>query len=74
MTPEDIQSTELPLVNQESIHIFKQTFRPPSQIAIPRLLEALWTVLRKGRFSGIVTLHLNEGGVRDIVTEQKLPE
>lgn len=69
----DVEAENLPLVNSESVHTFRQTFRPPTQIGIPRLLEALWIVLRKGRFTGLVTLHINQGGVRDIVTEQKLP-
>ena len=74
MTPNDLQSDEIPVTKSETIKTFRQTIRPPDQITIPRLLEALWTVLRKGRFTGHVTVHLNQGGVRDIVTEQRLPE
>lgn len=70
----DIEAENLPLVNSETVHTFRQTFRPPTQIGIPRLMEALWTVLRRGKFTGVVTWHVNQGGLRDVVTEQKLPE
>lgn len=74
MTLNDLQSDDIPVTRSETIKTFRQTIRPPEQIGVPRLLEALWAVLRRGRFTGHVTVHLNQGGVRDIVTEQRLPE
>jgi hypothetical protein len=74
MTSGDLEAAEIPVTKSETVHLYRQTIKPPDQIGIPRLLEALWTVLRKGRFTGHVTVHINQGGVRDIVTEQKLPE
>lgn len=72
MPPNDLHIENFPVTKSETVEIFRQTIRPPDQIGIPRLLEALWSVLRRGRFTGHVTVHLNQGGVRDIVTEQKL--
>lgn len=74
MTPNDLEEANIPTSKTETVHLFRQTIKPPDQIGIPRLLEALWSVLRKGRFTGHVTVHINQGGVRDIVTEQRLPE
>lgn len=74
MAPNDLQAENIPVVKSETVKTFRQTIRPPEQIGVPRLLEALWAVLRRGRFTGHVTVHLNQGGVRDIVTEQRLPD
>jgi hypothetical protein len=77
MTPNDLEEPRIPdaiITKKETVHTYRQTIKPPDQIGMPRLFEALWSVLRKGRFTGHVTVHLNQGGVRDIVTEQRLPE
>lgn len=73
MTPNDLK-TEIPIEKKEMIHTFRQTIRPVAQTGVPGLMETLWDSLRKGRFTGNVTVHMNQGGVRDIVTEQKVPE
>lgn len=72
MVPSDLQSENITVSKSESFEIYRQTIRPPDQVGIVRLFEALWMVLRRGRFTGQVTLHLNQGGIRDIVTEQKI--
>jgi hypothetical protein len=30
----------------------------------------MWNVMRRGKFTGVVTMTLNAGGVRGIVTEE----
>jgi hypothetical protein len=74
MTPNDLQADNIPVAKSETVRTFRQTIRPPDQLSIAALMEALWAVLRRGRFTGHVTVHLNQGGVRDIVTEQRLPD
>lgn len=74
MTQADLRDDNIPVAKTETITTLRQTIRPPDQNGIPRLLEALWAIMRRGKFTGHVTLHLNQGGVRDIVTEERISE
>jgi len=69
MTPEDIHS-DVDIMKTERIETLRQAIRVPEQLSVPRVLEAMWAVMRKGKFTGHFTVHMNQGGVKGIVTEQ----
>jgi hypothetical protein len=66
-----MEESEIPVVRSEQFGTFRQVIRPKSQDQIAALLQLLHKVLRLNKFTGHITMHLNQGGVREIVTEQK---
>lgn len=61
---------EIPVAHAEQFATYRQVIRPPDQEGVALLLTALHRILRSQRFTGKVTLNLNQGGVRDLITEQ----
>lgn len=61
---------EIPVSSSEQFATYRQVIRPPNQEEIAYLLAALHRILRSQRYTGKITLNLNQGGVRDIITEQ----
>jgi hypothetical protein len=70
MTPTDFEDSNIQVMKEENIHTLRQAIRVPEQMSVPRVLEAMWSLMRKGKFTGQFTVHLNQGGVKGIVTEQ----
>lgn len=66
----DFHTKDVDVVSTEKIETLRQVVHIPEQIAVPRILEAMWNVMRRGKFTGVVTMTLNAGGVRGIVTEE----
>jgi hypothetical protein len=72
MTPADFEAKEVDVMKTETIHTLRQAIRVPEQVSVPRVLEAMWAVMRRGKFTGHFTVHMNQGGVRGIESEQIL--
>jgi hypothetical protein len=70
MTGADFQAENVEVIKTETVTTLRQTIHVPDQIGVPRVLEAMWAVMRKGKFTGHFTVNINQGGVRGIVTEQ----
>jgi hypothetical protein len=66
-----MDATDIPVVKSEQFGTYRQVIRPTSQDQISALLTALHKILRLKKFTGHITMFLNQGGVREIVTEQK---
>lgn len=62
---------EIPVVKTEQFATFRQVIRPKVQSEVHILIVSILRHLRLGRFTGRMTIEVNQGGVREIVTEQK---
>ena len=70
MPPVDLHADDVEVMKTEKIETLRQAIRVPEQLTIPRVLTAMWDIMRKGKFTGHFTVHMNQGGVKGIVTEQ----
>ena len=65
-----MQEDEIPVVKSEQFATYRQHIRPSSQSQLSALLSALTEALRLKRFTGQVVMKVNQGGIREIITDQ----
>ena len=58
--------SEIQVVKSEQFGTYRQTIRPATQEQIPAIVDALHKILRLKRFTGVITEHWNQGGVRTL--------
>ena len=51
MTLNDLLAEDVNVSKKEKIETIRQVIQIPEQLAVPRILEAMWAVLRRGRFT-----------------------
>ena len=65
-----VNEDEIPVIKSEQFATYRQHIRPSSQSQLSALLSALIEALRLKRFTGQVVMKINQGGVREIITDQ----
>lgn len=55
---------------REHFATYRQVIRPHAADEAADLITSLYRALRIQKFTGPVTINMNQGGIRDIVTEQ----
>jgi len=54
----------------EQFVTFRQTITPHEQISVPDIITTLLKMYRASKVTGSLTIHFNQGGVRNFTTDQ----